>query len=443
MPAEQEFLIENEMEIIRNVRDAELFVPDSFEVMPFGFDVTLIVGRPAAQSLVQELINPEKLMVQAVKFRKPPWTLEEALAWLQDNQKNFNSVDNLKKYAAELKTVKGVEIFSAGVWNGDEYTVEDLEIMVKAFNENSEGFRPPLKLGHSENQKLIQKDGLPAAGWVGNLYISGEKLLADFIDIPKKIFELIENKAYRKVSSEIYWNIKLGKSFYKRALSAVSLLGAENPGVTNLSDILANYNFKTYKTINDLESKIYFQGDKKMPKTEEQILLEKEVSDLKQFKADTEAKELEAKTEVEAKDAEIAELKKFKEEQDAKILEAEAKAKEAELASYVTSLKQEKLCIPSMEKYVNELMSDKKEYTIDEKAQTKQEILKEMLKLFKAAAEVNFDENSLVGNEKTDSKSKFEAEIEKYSTEHKVDYSTAYRAVLNATQVEEENEEED
>ena len=399
MPAEQEFLTETDTEIMRVIHDADLFVPDSFEALPFGFDITLIVGQPREQTLIQMLLNPEKLMVQAVKFKKPPWDMAEALDWLQDNQKHFNSINNLKKYAHELKSIDNVEIFSAGVWNGDKYTVADLEIMVKAFDENSEGFRPPLKLGHSNKQALLQEDGMPAAGWVGKLFIKGEKLMANFIDIPKKIFDLINNKAYRKVSSEIYWDMKLGDNLYKRALGAVSLLGADNPGVSNLSDILANYKISSYKTIksygDNLESKIYNQEDKSMPKTEIEIGLEK---DLEAQAAKTAELELQVKEFTVKKtedDAELAELKQFKADQEVKLQEAEVKAKEAELKAFITELKAEKLMTPSMEQHVTDMLSDKKEYSIKDKAATKQEVFKDMLKLFKKASEVNFDESSL------------------------------------------------
>jgi hypothetical protein len=45
--------------------------------------------------------------------------------------------------------LKGVEIFSAGTWNGDKYTVDDLHGIVEAFNETKGGVQPYLKLGHA------------------------------------------------------------------------------------------------------------------------------------------------------------------------------------------------------------------------------------------------------------------------------------------------------
>ena len=445
MPAN--FLEESENEIIRNIHPSEMFIDDSFEVIQFGFEITLIVGKPSSPDLLTQLLNSEKKMIQAVKFGKPTWDMEEALAWLQENQKNFNSINNLKKYAAELKSVKGVEIFSAGTWNGDTYTVADLNEMVKAFDENKDGFRPPLKLGHAEKQTLLQEDGMPAAGWVGSIYVQGNKLIADFIDIPKKIFELIENKAYRKVSSEIFWNIRLGDNLYKKALAAVSLLGSDNPAVSNLSDILANYKTNDYNSLKiyntDFESKIYNQGDKKMPENKEEIL-KQEALRKKAEKADQLQEQVAKFTaDQEAKDTEIAELKKFKADQEVKLAEADAVAKQAKKEQYIGELKAEKLCTPSMEKYINELLSDKKVYSIDDKETSNEVILKEALKLFKTAQEVNFDEGSLDGEKKNNSEDAIEKKIEAYAVAQKCDYSTAYRAVHSEMQNEENESEEE
>ena len=199
-----DFLTENEREVVRNIMEPDLFVPDSFEAVPMGMGITMFVGYLKDQSLVQLQLNPGRHYVQGVKFEKPTWTIDTALEWLQENMKHFGkSVDaDLVKqnFAAKLSNIKGVEVFSVGTWNGQTFTEQDLDKMVESFKETSATVRPFLKLGHDDDQKLLQKEGLPAAGWVGSLYRKGGKLLADFVDIPKKIMELIENKAYRKVA---------------------------------------------------------------------------------------------------------------------------------------------------------------------------------------------------------------------------------------------------
>ena len=130
------------------------------------------------------------------------------------------------------------EIFAAGIWNGDKYTEKDIDEMVKAFEDLKNKRDFPLKLGHTDKQKLLQKDGLPAAGWISKLKRVGKKLVATFTKVPKLIKDLIEKHAYKNVSAEIWWNYKdknTGK-LYPRMLSAVALLGADIPAVQGLSD---------------------------------------------------------------------------------------------------------------------------------------------------------------------------------------------------------------
>ena len=130
------------------------------------------------------------------------------------------------------------EIFSVGTWNGDKYSVDDLDEMVRNFDALTEQVKPPLKLGHDDagvNMKL--KGGQPALGWVKALKRVGEKLVATVTGMPEIVAKAIEKGLYKRVSSEIYWNLKLGDKTYKRVLSAVALLGATIPAVTNLKDL--------------------------------------------------------------------------------------------------------------------------------------------------------------------------------------------------------------
>ena len=79
----------------------------------------------------------------------------------------------------------------------------------------------------------------------------GSKLVADFVDIPREIYQLIQNKAYRKVSCEIYNDIQIGEKKHRKFLGAVALLGSEMPAVRSLKDILSQYSevFSRFKTV--------------------------------------------------------------------------------------------------------------------------------------------------------------------------------------------------
>lgn len=134
-----------------------------------------------------------------------------------------------KKYStyAELFDLPGVEIFASGTHNGDKYNEQDLEDMIQAFNNLD--FKPPLKSGHSKDEP-----GMPSLGWVSNLRRNGDKLVADFVGMPKVVYEYIKDRRFNTVSSEIYWDLKRGGKAFRRALKAVALLGADIPAVAGL-----------------------------------------------------------------------------------------------------------------------------------------------------------------------------------------------------------------
>lgn len=333
----------------------------------------------------------------------------------------------------ETFKIKGVEIFSTGVWNNDEYTIEDLHGMVRGFDDNKIGYRPFLKLGHDPDQKLLQKDGYPAAGWVDRIYVVGDKLVADFCDIPKKIFDLIKIKAYRKVSCEIYWNLKVGEKLYTKLLGAVALLGADNPGVMNLNDILGQYaktfSSETPKSYNGIDLKL--KGGLLMEKTEKEIKLELDLA--------AKAQELEQKEATLKKysqdqadlSKEIADLKEYKLASEKKEKELAEKLEQERQEKFLSDLQNEKLISPAMKPYVKELLGvEKKEYSIQDKKMSKQDVLKECLKLFKAASELNFEEKT--EGEKKDYKKDVlskeqEKQVQEYMKDNKCTYGKAVK----------------
>ena len=138
-----------------------------------------------------------------------------------------------------------VEIFEAGTWNGDKYTESDIDDIVASFTEIGAKLKPYVKLGHKA-QDLLAKDGLPSAGWITGLKRVGNKLVASIKNVPEKVYQLIQAKAYGRVSSEIFWNLKDGGKTYRRALKAVALLGAETPAVTSLDDFINLYTENDY-----------------------------------------------------------------------------------------------------------------------------------------------------------------------------------------------------
>ncbi len=307
----------------------------------------------------------------------------------------------------ELFNKKSVEIFSVGKWNDKNFTVADLNEMVRAFTETRIGIEPNLKLGHNKEQALLAKDGLPAAGWVENMYVLGDKLMADFKEIPKKIFQLLENKAYKKVSVEMYDDLKIKDKTYKHLISAVSLLGADMPAVMNLSDILALYSVdKTPKTYEQNFNETITRKEPPM-KTEAEIRAEIEAetkakADAEQVEAlKTQAKEFTAKQA--DTDKELKELRQLKVDAEKKAVQDAIALQETETKAFIASLKADKFCTPAMEPLVAAILGEnKKEYSVKigdkDQSFSKQDLLKEALKLAFAAKEVNFTENSSEGD---------------------------------------------
>jgi RNA polymerase subunit RPABC4/transcription elongation factor Spt4 len=156
------------------------------------------------------------------------------------------------------KTLRGVEIWAAeDAVDGRKVTEQDIQDVVDSFAEVGHVLKPFIKLGHGENQAILEKErqteGLPAGGWATKVYRVGRKILADFENVPDKLYQLVKAKAYRRVSSEVFHNIRLNGKTYRRALRAVAFLGADTPAIGSLDDILAlgyasDAEMQTYET---------------------------------------------------------------------------------------------------------------------------------------------------------------------------------------------------
>ena len=151
----------------------------------------------------------------------------------------------------ELQTINinDVEILAVGTWNGKPstktYTRKSLDSIAKSFKELTSdkqlNYEPPIKLGHDDDQKLLQKDGYPSAGYVKAVKRVGDKLVANIKDVPKKIGDIVKARGYKTVSPEIYYDYEMGGNVYPLVLKAVSFLGGDIPAVKTIGDIIAQY----------------------------------------------------------------------------------------------------------------------------------------------------------------------------------------------------------
>lgn len=151
---------------------------------------------------------------------------------------------------ATLKTreLTDVEILRPGNFHGQgcppegcPFTVEMFGDMVEAQTELAGKFDAPVKLGHDDDQKLVQEDGFPSAGWIKSLRLNGEVLMADLTQVPEKVAQLIDAGAYRKRSAEVAPNLEIDGRKFKWVVTGLALLGADLPAVDSLDDIRALY----------------------------------------------------------------------------------------------------------------------------------------------------------------------------------------------------------
>jgi len=161
-------------------------------------------------------------------------------------------------------TIRGVEIFRSGAWNGDEYSNADLDDMVRNFDRV--GFQVPITLGHQK------EPGAPAYGWVKHIRRVGDKLVADFRDLPKKLVDMIRQGRFGATSAEIFWNLERNGKKFRRVLKAVALLGAETPAVSGLAPLqwaVASNTITTFDRVTACTFNLSGEGEHQMTQTEE------------------------------------------------------------------------------------------------------------------------------------------------------------------------------
>ncbi|MCK9599546.1 MAG: hypothetical protein M0R06_10935 [Sphaerochaeta sp.] len=173
---------------------------------------------------------------------------ENALKTLEKAGWTYSRIGWVKQYQTPtFKSVAGVRVFAVGTWTDSagverDWTEEDVDGLVKAFNSGVPG-NVVLKAGHtpdSFNTKIAEKLDIPvelvtgdhgkgqvSIGRMATLERRGNLLVASFERVPEPIANLIEAGLYSTVSVEI----EDGVGGFASAITAVALLGAEEPAV--------------------------------------------------------------------------------------------------------------------------------------------------------------------------------------------------------------------
>jgi len=388
-------------------------------------------------------------------LKKAGWKKDQEGNWIKtETQGNLSTMELaiLEAYSQTYE-LKDVEVFGIGVWKGNKITGEDLDNIVSGTNEIIDKLKPKVKLGHDDKQVLLQKTGLPAGGWITKLKRAGDKILVDIKEVPKVLYQLIKNGAYKRISSEILANYTepSTKKIYKKVLSAIAFLGADLPAVTNLKDIAALYDFdenakliiyekvdkkrkETYIMpngikITEVEGKrfIAVEDYEKIEKEKEKI--EKEKEEAKGFKEKFEAEE-----------------KKSKESEE-KLGKISKEKREAEIKTFIDDHCSEKdmRFLPKQKEVLMALVestSDEKKikFTVDDKETelSQRELLEKFIELQPNFSDSIFAELSKGEEEKEEGKDKStpeEKKVQKYMDEHKeATYREAVLAVLDSTE---------
>jgi len=328
------------------------------------------------------------------------------------------------------------EIFAVGKWNGDEYTEQDLDIMVTAFAALGDAVKPPVKLGHNEQQlKEILQDGHPALGWVKTLRKVGSKLVATLTQVPDLVYQAIKAGRYKRVSSEIYWNYKRGDTTFSRVLAGVALLGADIPAVTSLADLEAYLTQSMQDASFDRVGAYSFEANEDGTITtsggstmaDDTKIYQDKINDLS-----TQVKELTDKLAANDKVAEDA--KTYKAELEA-IRKERSDERKADKIKVFTDLCNQMVTDGKLPPATRDILCKFDEHTYSENAgfSVPLDTVEAMLKSFASVVLDTGEKGKKDADKQTEHKDSFEelnAKAKAYSAEKKVSYAMAVQAVL-------------
>lgn len=152
------------------------------------------------------------------------------------------------------RAIRGVELFQAGNYRGEDYTPEYLLTVAKnnAILRNADLLKPDLGIGHGKQPDApatFSESGWPQFGDINRVgieyrYPEGASepvmtLVGDFAEVPDKLAYLIHQGAYRHVSAEFYDNLpeQIRDHVEGPVLKRVALLGETVPQVKTLEDV--------------------------------------------------------------------------------------------------------------------------------------------------------------------------------------------------------------
>jgi cation transport regulator ChaB len=427
-------------------------IPEGIKKLPVEAQKTWIDIFNSAWETYKDRDDQEALAAATAwaGLKKAGWKKDKEGNWVKTGEQGNLTTMELALLEAYSQTyeLKDVEVFGTGEWNKHKITDEDLDNIVNGTNEIIDKLKPKVKLGHDDKQELLQKSGLPAGGWITKLKKVGNKILVDIKEVPKVLYDLIKNGAYKRISSEILYDYTepSTKKKYEKVLSAIAFLGADLPAITNLKDIAALYdadenaNLIIYEKQEKIKRKevIYIMADglkitevdgKKFVAVEDFEKITKEAGENKDYKVKFETEEKKAK------------------EAEGKLNKISKEKREAEIKTFIDTHCSEKdmRFLPKQKEVLMTLIgstSDEKKikFTVDNKEVelSQRELLEKFIELQPNFSDKIFAELSKGGEKEEEGKDKLtpeEKKVQKYMAEHKdVSYRDAVLAVLESTE---------
>jgi hypothetical protein len=159
--------------------------------------------------------------------------------------KKFSKAPDADEKVDASKSFFGVELARTGSFQASTgpvvFTQADFDNAQRAYEALQGKHEAAIKLGHDDEQKLLQADGYPNAGIIENVRREGDRLVADLIDVPDVVADLIVKKRYNTRSIEALRNGMVAGRRWPFVLTGLALLGADLPAVDSLKDIAAIY----------------------------------------------------------------------------------------------------------------------------------------------------------------------------------------------------------
>jgi len=239
----------------------------------------------------------------------------------------------------ETVDLLNVPIFSTGKWEGkgsasggDEINHQFLDSLVTTFEQVGARVKPRMVLTH-DKEKSKSVTGMASLGWITSLRHVAGTLYADIKNVPKKISQIIDAKAFGRFSPGIWRRMSINGVEYTNVFEHLALLGADLPANTDLDSFIDLYYAHTEYEIDNF------------------VRYENKTQDIQTMSDEIKKPEVDYSAKIQELDGKLAEFSKALSEKDSAI---EKLAKEnAELKAQVDGA-EHRVYMKDVDKYIDD-----------------------------------------------------------------------------------------